>query len=181
MPRPMMWSTVTTLALLILAAPTFAGGWAVVTLDTLLTDVQAEQTIRLSFMVRQHGDTPIDVHTWSNEMPSFFGTNTETGEAIRFEARKEGGLGHYVADVTFPSAGSWTMEIVPAPFAGTELGTLTVLPATGTRSGQAGLNDWLIQPATLRIIGGALLLIAICLALFRQRTVARRRLALRSQ
>lgn len=176
--RRIMWSTLATLATLILAMPAFAGGWAVVTLDTLPTGVQAGQTISLGFMVRQHGDKPVDVHAWNGgEMPTFFASNTDTGEKIQAAARKEGHLGHYLVNVTFPSTGSWTMEIVPAPFAGTTLGTLAVLPAGSTRSDQTGLNGWLTQPATLRIIGGSLVLVALVLAVAQQRVVRRRRLA----
>src|SRR6185295_2134730 len=45
-------------ALLALAAPVFAGGWSVVTLDTLPREVRAGQTLHLGFMVRQHGIEP---------------------------------------------------------------------------------------------------------------------------
>jgi len=37
------------------SAPALAGGWAVVTLDTLPAAPRAGQTLSLGFMVRQHG------------------------------------------------------------------------------------------------------------------------------
>jgi len=44
-------------AMLALAAPVFAGGWTVVTLDTLPREVRTGQALHLGFMVRQHGPT----------------------------------------------------------------------------------------------------------------------------
>ena len=38
----------------------YLGGWAVVTVDDLPDYVVAGQPVRLSFVVRQHGMTPLD-------------------------------------------------------------------------------------------------------------------------
>ena len=126
MARRTTWGTLLAIiSMLLIAAPALGGGWAVVTLDALPSEPAAGKTISFGFMVRQHGDKPVDVHTWEDgEMPTFFATNTETGEKIQFTARKEGDLGHYVVDVAFPSAGDWEIEIVPTPFAGTHLGSV---------------------------------------------------------
>src|SRR5438552_12328434 len=47
-----------TLAMLALAVPALAGGWAVLTLDSLPREVRAGTSIQLGFVVRQHGKTP---------------------------------------------------------------------------------------------------------------------------
>ena len=44
-------------------------------------------------------------------------------------------MGHFVVEVTFPTAGSWEWAIVPAPFEGTPLPALQVLPAAVQQAG----------------------------------------------
>lgn len=113
-------------------APALAGGWAVVTLDGVPQGIQAGQRLSLGFMVRQHGVTPIDTPYGAGGpplAPILTARNAATGEAMRAEGRKEGPLGHFVVDFVAPAAGSWTWQIEPQPFAATDLGTLTVLPA----------------------------------------------------
>ena len=39
--------------------PALAGGWAVITLDELPGQVEANQPLEIGFMVRQHGVTPL--------------------------------------------------------------------------------------------------------------------------
>ncbi len=151
-----------------LATPALAGGWAVVTLDTVPTAIRANQSLNFGFMVRQHGVTPVDVHTWNGSMPVFTATNAHTGETLRVDARKEGVEGHYVVDVTFPHAGAWDVEIKPGWFAGTELGTFTVQPAA-TATATPPANAWAVAQATLRFVGGGLVLAAVGLVLMRRR------------
>jgi hypothetical protein len=159
------------IVMLILAAPVFAGGWAVVSLDALPSDMQAGESVSLGFVVRQHGDKPVDVHTWNGgAMPFLIAADQNTGQTARFTARKEGELGHYVVDVTFPHAGTWAVEIVPEPFAGTEVGTFTVQPvASATSTSTSTVSAWVVQPAILRVIGGALMLAALALFFIHKR------------
>ncbi|HWQ15767.1 MAG TPA: hypothetical protein VNL77_23400 [Roseiflexaceae bacterium] len=155
-------------ALLALVAPVSAGGWAVVTLDELPAEVRAGQTVTLGFMVRQHGQTPIDVHTFEGRYPVLSATNLETRETISFEARKEGPEGHYVVDVTFPAAGGWAWRIAPEPFGPTDLGTLTVLPAVPAPAAPAPAAVPALTPAlaaALQIAGAVLLAAALVTAL----------------
>jgi hypothetical protein len=121
-------------AICMFAPSALAGGWAVVTLDSLPSETQAGQSISLGFMVRQHGITPIDNHPWEQRplAPFLSAKNTATGETIHANARKEGPLGHFVVEVVFPSAGDWQIEITPPPFAGTQLGTFAVASAPAT-------------------------------------------------
>ena len=148
------------------ATPALAGGWANVTLDRLPADFRAGQTVTLGFMVRQHGVTPTN-----SVRPYLTARHSETSDTVRFDARQEGPVGHYVADVTFPAAGAWEWEAVPAPFpTPTRLGTLTVLPAGAAPSRPSGDSPVLVTIAVtpvvaLRTAGAALVLVALALAL----------------
>src|SRR5919197_1411768 len=91
------------LAMLWCTSAALAGGWAVTTLDALPQQMQAGQTNRIGFMMRQHGVQPIT-----------FGTIAE------------GGPGHYVAEVTFPHDGEWVWYVDQAPFQPQTLGAITI-------------------------------------------------------
>lgn len=140
-----------------------AGGWAVVTLDSLPRDVRAGQTtLTLGFMVRQHGITPN-----SQVEPVLTARNRAGGETVRAEARQVGETGHFVVNVTFPSAGVWEWEIEPYPFAATKFEPLTVLaPAASAPSPLTTVGLGSAAPLALRVAGllalgaGALLLVA---------------------
>jgi cytochrome c2 len=83
-----------------------AGGWAVITLDQLPTQVVAEQSITVGFMVRQHGQRPMEGLT-----PQVTAVHSPTGESFTVAARAEGDMGHYSASLTFPQAGVWNWSI----------------------------------------------------------------------
>lgn len=124
MHRTLVSASAALVALLFVVPSALAGGWAVVTLDELPAQVRQGEVIRLGFMVRQHGQTPTN-----QVQPYLEAFNPETGETFRIEANQEGPVGHFVLELTFPSAGSWEWAVVPAPFAGTQLPALIVLPA----------------------------------------------------
>lgn len=96
------------------AAPTFAGGWAVVTLDRLPTNVIAGQPQTIGFMVRQHGMTPM-----KGLSPSITFRKTGGSDVVYATAASDETVGHYTAKVTLPSAGAWIWTIesfsFPAP------------------------------------------------------------------
>ncbi len=79
-----------------------AGGWAVVTLDDLPQSIMAGQAIDIGFTVRQHGRTLRDDLT-----PMIQFDRAEGQDAFTVTAQRVGGPGHYAAQVTFPSAGTW--------------------------------------------------------------------------
>ena len=145
------------LGLLFVVPSAVAGGWAVVTLDELPTEVRQGESLRLGFMVRQHGQTATNEVT-----PYLEARNTGTGEVLRAVGRQEGPVGHFVIEVTFPSAGAWEWAIVPAPFEGTPLPALQVLPAAVQQAGPEIAPFAVPQPdpgrSALRWAGLALLL-----------------------
>jgi hypothetical protein len=114
-------------------------------------------------MVRQHGQEPVDVHTFEGMYPVLSATNLKTRDVISFTARKEGPEGHYVVDATFPTAGEWAWRIAPEPFAPTEFGALTVLAAAPVPASEPVLSPALT--AALQIAGAVLLAVSLATAL----------------
>lgn len=145
--------------LLLLAVPALAGGWAVVTMDSLPSDVRAEEPLTIGLMVRQHGRLPTDAAN-----PTLHAKNAVTGEQISSAGRQSGERGHYVIDVVFPSEGEWEWSIV-ALGPETHLAPLTVLPAVGPVAGAAATPERFPLQAVLRWAGLALLLGAAIMAL----------------
>jgi hypothetical protein len=123
---------------MLLVSPAVAGGWAIVTLDSLPRDVRAGQNVRVGFSIRQHGSELVNTD-WegralkpvltARKQADANGSTDGTlilaaarssaqakGEMIQAEARQEGPKGHFVVDVVFPSAGTWAWEIAAPPF-----------------------------------------------------------------
>jgi hypothetical protein len=148
-----------TIALLALAGPALAGGWAVATIDTLPEGgLQAGQTYRLGYTIRQHGQTPFD-----GAKTAITAVAPSTRERHVFPGAPDGRPGHYVAEVTFPSEGEWSWEVSQQPFAMQTLGTITIAPAAV--AGPAG--DLMASPATAMspfALSGTALPLAVALA-----------------
>jgi hypothetical protein len=89
----------------VFAIPALAGGWAVITLDELPTNVVAGEDLTIGFTVRQHGITP---------MNGLYPTVTATllkDEQFVVDAESDGEPGHYTATFTFPKEGNWEWSI----------------------------------------------------------------------
>jgi len=110
MKAPRMIGIGLTVALLAVGAavPAFAGGWAVVTLDSLPQGVAPGAAFTIGFTVRQHGVTPLSN---LDPAPQVTAKNAQTGEVVRSTATDDGPRGHYVARLTFPSSGEWSWGI----------------------------------------------------------------------
>jgi hypothetical protein len=163
-------------AVLLLVAPVLAGGWAIITLDTLPRDVRAGQSMRVGFIIRQHGSEPVN-NDWEGRalkpvltarkqadtsdsaggaliLVAAHGSTQAKGETIRAEARQAGPKGHFVVDVVFPSEGTWAWEIAAPPFSiqGKEQGDaavfepLVVAPAVAAPA-QSSAPATTVQPA----------------------------------
>ena len=167
-------------ALLLLATPALAGGWGIISLDAVPTEVHAGETLHLGFTVLQHGQTP--VHEWAGVgpvEPVLSATNPETGESFEVQAlRDDGKVGHFTVDVTFPSQGTWEWQIQPYPFQlEGKLAPLTVLPAIAAQPEPAAASGQAVAPANTRGLlaaGGVVLIVAAAgLAMFRRRAVQR--------
>jgi mono/diheme cytochrome c family protein len=134
------------------ASVTLAGGWAMVALDSWPSEVRAGEPLRLGFMVRQHGITPVNM-AWEEPLkPVLVADNPASGESIRVEARQQGPVGHFVVEAIFPSGGTWNWSIRLDPF-GTlpeQFEPLTVLPARPVPEPQAAVQPN-VYPIFVRI------------------------------
>jgi len=88
------WAAI--VALLALATPALAGGWAVVTLDSLPREVRAGASFQLGFTVLQHGKTPTNLDLNGKPLKPVItavkqgdkaATTSTAAESIRAEAR----------------------------------------------------------------------------------------------
>ncbi len=106
------------MALGVLAPAALAGGWAVSTLDPMDPPVAGQET-EVGFTVRQHGVTPVDIEDVAVAITG------PSGAVAVFDARPDGGTGHYVATVVFEQ-GQSTWEIRQGWFAPQPLGVIEV-------------------------------------------------------
>jgi len=83
-----------------------AGGWAVITLDDLPKQITAGQALTIGFTVRQHGKT-----LRSDLRPIVRFDRTDAKESLEVTAQRQGGEGHYVAEIKLPSAGQWDWHV----------------------------------------------------------------------
>lgn len=92
--------------LFLVVPASLAGGWAVITLDELPARIRAEQPIEVGFVVRQHGQTPME-----GLSPQINARQSESGASFAVTAQPQGNPGHYVAEVTFPQPGQWDWSV----------------------------------------------------------------------
>jgi hypothetical protein len=95
----------TLLLSLLIAAPALAGGWAVIRLDELPSNVVAGEPLTVGFTVLQHGITPM------TGIEPTVTAQLSGSEKIVVAAVPQGEAGHYVATLTFPQEGNWEWSI----------------------------------------------------------------------
>ena len=155
---------------LALAAPALGGGWAVTTLDNVPDRFDPGQTYAIGYTIRQHGVTPVSVDRTEIRI-----THGESGKRLAFAGTPQGAVGHYVAQVTFPAAGSWSWDVTQGPFAPQDLGTLAVgttaagapasadaapvvpAPVSATTAASGGPNGLLLSGLLIALAGAAVL------------------------
>ena len=98
-------SCIASAALMISAGAALAGGWATVTLDPGANEPTAGEPVTVGFTVLQHGKTPVGQ---GNVIVSATGPD---GQVYAFPARPEGKPGHWVVEMTLPSAGTWSWAV----------------------------------------------------------------------
>jgi hypothetical protein len=108
---------------LLITSTALAGGWASATLDRQPADPGEGGTLVVGFTLMQHGVTPVD---WGQPVVTL--VNPESGARVTADAVPSGAAGHWTAELTVPSAGSWSLEIrhdlevVPANFGSISVG-----------------------------------------------------------
>lgn len=153
-------------ASLALAGAALAGGWAAAVLDEGTVAPAAGTTTTLGFRVLQHGVTPV---SWVKV--TLVATNTATGEAVSATATPQGPEGHYVATLTFPASGDWTLSwdssdlLMRQP--PTTL-TVAAAPAAATSAPGGAVDGTVLAVAAVVLLG----LAGGAMALMRRRAVA---------
>jgi len=139
----------TLLVVLLGGASVVAGGWAGIALDAPPEPPVAGETLRIGFTVLQHGHNPVSEIYGQQVRPHLSATNRETGETVRVEARQQGAVGHFLVDVTLPSAGTWEWEITPDPFPlVTDAAVIGGHSQTSGTNQEAGRHTTDLQPVT---------------------------------
>jgi cytochrome c2 len=112
--------------LLMTAITATAGGWAVITLDELPGQIVAGQSFTIGFTVRQHGRTLRD-----DLVPLLRFDRSDAKDSFIATAKRSGGSGHYVAEITLPGEGQWNWKVDIEPFGMVtqDMSPLTVLAA----------------------------------------------------
>jgi hypothetical protein len=82
-----------------------AGGWATVELGEMPSGLVADEPWRVELIVKQHGVTPMA------DIKPRVRIDDGAGVVRTFHARPTDKVGTYVADVTFPSGGTWRTRI----------------------------------------------------------------------
>jgi hypothetical protein len=90
---------------LLFVIPVFAGGWAVITLDELPTNVVANEPVTIGFTVLQHGRTPLD-----GLYPTIT-ANLYKDQELVAQAEPGDQPGYYTATLIFPKEGEWRWSI----------------------------------------------------------------------
>jgi hypothetical protein len=111
-----------------------AGGWANTTLDAVPTPVPGEPT-DVGFTIRQHGETPVDV---LGDVALV--VRDSDGATTVFPAAGDGPVGHYVATIVVPSAGSYTWVVRQGQFGEQSLGMFVT--SEGGDANRAGAGGW---------------------------------------
>jgi hypothetical protein len=95
-------------ATFMLTSAALAGGWANAVLDDSgdVGPPSAGEPVTIGFTLLQHGVTPVD---WGD--PTITIINAATGEERSFAAEQRGPTGHWVAQVTYPSNGTWRVSV----------------------------------------------------------------------
>ena len=135
------------LVALIPGALAFAGGWAVVTLDHLPSQIIAKQPVTIGFMVRQHGVAPV-----GELAPTIKAAKLGTNESLTVTAKPDEVRGHYTASITFPSEGTWSWEIDAFSFP-QPMPPLNVLAAAPAKAPLVGQPATTAQPSSNALAG----------------------------
>jgi hypothetical protein len=141
-------------AALLLVSAALAGGWATATLDPGTNGPRAGTPTTLGFLVLQHGVTPN-----SSLAVVVHGANP-AGGSISASATAQGAKGHYVATLTFPTEGAWTITWTSELDMAESSAPLTVAAAAAAPASAPAP-----VPATAGADTAALLLVGLALAL----------------
>lgn len=132
-----------------------AGGWVVVSLDATPA-LRAGEPTEIGFTVLRHGVTPENPEVNGAEMKVV--VTAADGTQTRFDVEHVGALGHHVATVTIPTAGTYSWRLTGPSFMDAELGSIEISPASGGGGGGTSPAWPIVQwgTAALAVAMGAL-------------------------
>jgi mono/diheme cytochrome c family protein len=131
--RTLMLLTIATVAASVTA---FAfGGWASISIDELPDHFTVGRPTQLSFVIKQHGITPLD-----DLSPTVDARTTNGAGRVQALATRGSAKGQYVATLTFPTAGDWRVT-VKSGFGPSDL-TLLPMPALAANEAVPALTDY---------------------------------------
>jgi hypothetical protein len=156
-----------------------AGGWATVEVAKPPVGIAPGDEWRAELLIKQHGITPLDGLEPSVEI------SDGAGVVRTFRARPAGRPGTYVAEVTYPSAGTWSTrfydgftDATPHRLAPLTVGPAGAAPATPASERRpapvASTGDGLPWPQAVAAGLVALLWAAGCVAAWRWSQARRR-------
>ena len=125
----------------LLTATAVAGGWATATLDPGTTGPQAGTPTTLGFRVLQHGMTP------NSSLSVVVHGSRAGGGSVSAAASPEGEVGHYIASMTFPADGAWTISWSSELDMSGSVATLNVTPAVAAPAVAAPAGAPIVSPA----------------------------------
>lgn len=134
---------------LVWAVPVLAGGWAVITLDKLPSEVMAGEPVSIGFTVRQHGRTLM-----SGLTPTVTARLPGSSKAVVVDSIAEGEVGHYTAQLTIPEPGAWDWSI-QAFTMDQPMPPLTVIATTGRKDAQSPTSTAATSWMVLGVLGFA--------------------------
>jgi len=104
MQRLRIQSMIRALVLLIVATTAFAGGWAVITVQSLPEYLVVGKPTTVTFLIRQHGRTLAD-------MNDSLSAESSDGLSAKGVVTRTGNPGEYKAVLSVPQPGDWTIRI----------------------------------------------------------------------
>ena len=104
MQRLRIQSMIRALVLLIVATTAFAGGWAVITVQSLPEYLVVGKPTTVTFLIRQHGRTLAD-------MNASLSAASSDGLSAKGVVTRTGNPGEYKAVLSVPQPGDWTIRI----------------------------------------------------------------------
>ena len=119
---------------------TSAGGWVVISLDSAPI-FRAGVPTEIGFTMLRHGVT-LENETDTNPV-QVVATGSD-GERTTFDVEQSGALGHHVATITLPAAGTYTWEFT-GPFMPVDMGSFDVGSGSAGTAGD-GSGDSPIWP-----------------------------------
>lgn len=136
---------------LVAATSALAGGWAQVTAQNVPVDPPAGEETTISLTMLQHGQTPV---SWPQL--TVIATDTSSGTVVSVEALASGAAGSYVAKLTFPTAGQWTLSYTSQDLIMEGSATVVVAPpaaaaADGNRTAATNASEAVLP--LLAVIG----------------------------